>query len=83
MGPVEIGHPFSLSDLEDVAVRRRPVAFAEDAREAVVVSRRAIDAIATEGDAAPRVYGVNTGFGALSETRISAADVRQTTLTRV
>ncbi len=24
-----------------------------------------------------RVYGVNTGFGALSETRISAADIRQ------
>ena len=29
-----------------------------------------------QGDEAPRVYGVNTGFGALSETRISSADVR-------
>ena len=34
-------------------------------------------AIVTAGDEAPRVYGVNTGFGALSETRISAHDVRQ------
>ena len=30
----------------------------------------------TAGDNAPRVYGVNTGFGALSETRISASDIR-------
>ena len=76
MHPVHIGRPLALSDLEDVAVRGRPVAFAEDTRAKVVRSREAIDAIANAGDAAPRVYGVNTGFGALSETRISAADVR-------
>ncbi|AKV03213.1 Histidine ammonia-lyase [Labilithrix luteola] len=74
--PVQIGRPISLSDLEDVAVRGRPVAFAEEARAKVVRSRAAIDAIANAGDGAPRVYGVNTGFGALSETRIGAADVR-------
>lgn len=74
--PVQIGRPISLSDLEDVAVRGRPVAFAEDARAKVLRSRAAIDAIANAGDGAPRVYGVNTGFGALSETRIGAADVR-------
>src|SRR5262249_27677484 len=75
--PVFIGRRLSLSDLEDVAVRHRPVAFADEARERVVRSRVAIDAIAAAGDAAPRVYGVNTGFGAMSETRISAADVRE------
>lgn len=74
--PVHVGRPISLEDLEDVAVRRRRVVFAEEARERVLRSRAAIDAIADAGDAAPRVYGVNTGFGALSETRISAADVR-------
>jgi histidine ammonia-lyase len=75
--PVFVGRPLTLLDLEDVAVRGRPVAFAEEAREKVVRSRAAIDAIAKAGDAAPRVYGVNTGFGALSETRISAGDVRE------
>jgi histidine ammonia-lyase len=74
--PVRIGRPLSLSDLEDVAVRRRAVLFDDDARAKVTTSRKAIDAIADAGDDAPRVYGVNTGFGALSETRISAADVR-------
>src|SRR4051812_32538026 len=74
--PVRVGLPLSLSDLEDVAVRARPVSFAEEARAKVERSRAAIDAIASAGDAAPNVYGVNTGFGALSETRISASDVR-------
>src|SRR3954447_18852148 len=75
--PVRIGLALSLSDLEDVAVRARPVAFAEEARAKVERSRAAIEAIATAGHAAPNVYGVNTGFGALSETRISSTDVRE------
>src|SRR4051794_38352574 len=75
--PVLVGRPITLSDLEDVAVRGRPVALAEEARAKVLRSRLAIEAITTAGDAAPNVYGVNTGFGALSETRISATDVRE------
>jgi len=75
-GSVRVGLSLSLSDLEDVAVRARSVAFAEEARAKVELSRAAIEAIANAGDAAPNVYGVNTGFGALSETRISASDVR-------
>ncbi len=74
--PVVVGRPLSLSDLEDVALRGRPVVFDDEARAKVVRSRAAIDAIAEGGDGSPRVYGVNTGFGALSETRIPAADVR-------
>src|SRR3954462_13625923 len=74
--PVRVGLAFTLEDLEDVAVRGRRVAFADEARAKVERSRAAIDAIAKAGDAAPNVYGVNTGFGALSETRISASDVR-------
>jgi histidine ammonia-lyase len=74
--PVMIGRPLSLEDLEDVAVRHRAVALAPEALEAVRRSRAAVDAIALAGDDAPRVYGINTGFGALSETRISATDVR-------
>ena len=75
--PVVVGRPLSLQALEDVARRGRPVAFDPEARRQVVRSRGAIDAIAARGDDAARVYGVNTGFGALSETRISASDVRQ------
>jgi len=74
---VHVGQPLLLSDLEDVALRGRPVAFDPVARAKAEASRAAIDVICGAGDAAPRVYGVNTGFGALSETRISAADVRE------
>ncbi len=73
---VMLGTPIRPEDLEDVARRGRVVAVDSDARAAVVRSRAAVDAIARAGDAAPNVYGVNTGFGALSETRISAADIR-------
>lgn len=76
MKPLELGKPITLSDLEDVAVRGREVAVCNAARKGVIESRRAVDALCAAGDAAPRVYGVNTGFGALSETRIPAADMR-------
>jgi histidine ammonia-lyase len=75
--PILVGRPITLEALEDVARRGRAVRFDPEARARVVRSRAAIDAIAGAGDGGPRVYGVNTGFGALSETRISAADVRQ------
>jgi histidine ammonia-lyase len=77
MGAVLLGRPITLHDLEDVALHGREVAFADDARAAVTKTRGAIDAITGQGDAAPGVYGVNTGFGAMSETRISASDVRR------
>ena len=75
--PVLIGKTLTLRDLEDVAVRGRQVVFDDAARAKVTASRAAIDEITKAGDDAPRVYGVNTGFGALSETRISATDVRE------
>ena len=75
--PVVVRRPLSLEALEDVARGGRRVTFDPEARVLVMRSRGAIDAIAAAGDDGARVYGVNTGFGALSETRISAADVRQ------
>jgi len=75
--PVLVGESLTLEALEDVARRGRPVALGAEARARMSRSRAAIDAITQAGDAGARVYGVNTGFGALSETRISAADVRQ------
>jgi histidine ammonia-lyase len=73
--PVLVGRPLSLEDIEDVARRGRPVALCPEARERVLASRRAIDAIAAAGDQAPAVYGVNTGFGALAEKRISERNI--------
>ena len=74
--PVSLGRPLSLEALEDVACRGRAVDLDAAARIRAEASRGAIDAIARAGDAAPNVYGVNTGFGALSETRIGADDIR-------
>src|SRR5215831_7609470 len=75
--PVAVGEPLRLEDLEAVARAGREVVFGPAARARVASSRAAIEAIALQGDEAPRVYGVNTGFGALSEARISSADIRQ------
>ncbi|HEY4015960.1 MAG TPA: histidine ammonia-lyase [Polyangiaceae bacterium] len=74
--PVVVGRPLSLEVIDDVARRGRPVAFDSEARATVERSRAAVEAIADAGDGGPRVYGINTGFGALSETRISASQVR-------
>jgi histidine ammonia-lyase len=76
-GPqVVLGRPISPEDLEAVARHGAEVTLDAEARVAVDRSRAAVDAIAAAGDKAPNVYGVNTGFGALSETRISASDIR-------
>jgi len=74
--PVSLGRPLSLEALEDVACRGRSVRLDDESRARVKASREAIDAIARAGDRAPNVYGVNTGFGALSETRIGEDDIR-------
>ena len=74
--PVKVGGALTLEDLEDVAVRGRRVSLDPAARDKVGRSRAAVDRLSAAGDLGPAVYGVNTGFGALSETRISQADVR-------
>jgi histidine ammonia-lyase len=65
----------TLGDLEDVARRGRAVAFAEEARAAVRAARSVVDDLA-RADPGHHVYGINTGFGALSEVHISPGDVR-------
>ncbi|MBL8685834.1 MAG: histidine ammonia-lyase [Myxococcales bacterium] len=73
---VLVGSDLSLDDLVAVARRGARVAIDPAAKDKVNAARRAIDLVADGGDAAPRVYGVNTGFGFLAETRISADNVR-------
>ncbi|MFO0618119.1 MAG: histidine ammonia-lyase [Polyangiaceae bacterium] len=75
MDPVFIGRPLGLSDIADVARRGRPVALCEEARARTAASRAAIDALVLRGDDGPSVYGINTGFGALAETRIPEAQI--------
>ena len=76
LGPVILGRPIPIEALEDVARFGRSVELDAGARALVARSRAAVEAIAAAGEAAPHVYGVNTGFGALSETRISPSEVR-------
>ncbi len=73
---VRLGEPFSLEALEAVALGTARVSFPDAARAKVDRARAAVDALADAGDRAPNVYGVNTGFGALAETRIAADRIR-------
>jgi histidine ammonia-lyase len=76
--------PFRLGDddvtleaLADVARRNRKVEIGSAALAKMAKARDVVDEVVKGGDAAPAVYGVNTGFGALAEVRISAAQVAQ------
>ena len=67
----------TLQSIADVAHRRRDVSLGTDAVARMKAARRVIDDIAKAGEDAPAVYGVNTGFGALAEVRISSGQVRE------
>jgi histidine ammonia-lyase len=61
------GLPMKAGDIEAVAVGGRKVELAGDARSRIALSRAAIEQILAEGRT---VYGVNTGFGKLSDVHI-------------
>ena len=65
----------TLEALAEVARAGRRVEISETARAAMNEARAVVDVVIAGGDSAPAVYGVNTGFGALAEVRISAAQV--------
>ena len=70
VGPVLLGEPIDLAALEEVAHGRRRVELAPAARRKVREARGVVDGL--DRAVPPRhVYGINTGFGALSEVRIS------------
>lgn len=73
---VVIGEALTLEQVEEVSRGHRAVRLGDDARLRMQRSRAAVDAFVSGGNEAPRVYGINTGFGALSETRIDADDIR-------
>jgi histidine ammonia-lyase len=76
--PFRLGeHVLDLQSLAEVARGGRRVEISPAARVAMGRARAVVDAVVAGGDQAPAVYGVNTGFGALAEVRISAAQVTQ------
>ncbi|MBK7538624.1 MAG: histidine ammonia-lyase [Myxococcales bacterium] len=78
MAPFVLGQdPLTLTVIAEVARGARGVTLAEQARVRIRKARAIVDAVVAGGDDAPAVYGINTGFGALAEVRISAAQVAE------
>ncbi|MFQ5526380.1 MAG: histidine ammonia-lyase [Thermoanaerobaculia bacterium] len=61
------GHGLTLESYASVSENREPVALSSDARARVAEGRRAIERLVARHEP---VYGVNTGFGLLSDRRI-------------
>ncbi|HWM87432.1 MAG TPA: histidine ammonia-lyase [Kofleriaceae bacterium] len=68
--------PLTLDRIAAVARRGAAVTIASSARARMAESRAVIESVLVGGAAAPAVYGVNTGFGALAEVRISPDEIR-------
>jgi histidine ammonia-lyase len=66
----------TLEAIADVARAGKKVQLSAEARARIDAARAVVDRIADGGDAAPAVYGVNTGFGFLADVRISADEIR-------
>src|SRR5678809_52751 len=74
------GQQLTLQQIVDVAEGREQVVLADEARVRVEKARQVVQNIVTEGRT---VYGVNTGFGKLSDVSIDKADLIQLQLNLV
>ncbi len=74
------GQSLTIQQIAAVAARREQVALAPKARERVERSRAVVEQIVAQGHT---VYGVNTGFGKLSDVSIDQSDLRQLQLNLV
>lgn len=74
------GQSLTIQQIADVAARRERVALAAEARERAERSRLVVEQIVAQGRT---VYGVNTGFGKLSDVSIDQSDLRQLQLNLV
>ncbi|AKF05432.1 Histidine ammonia-lyase [Sandaracinus amylolyticus] len=73
---MRLGDAISLETLDLVARGDATVVLTDEVRARIDRARAAVDRLADGGDRAPNVYGVNTGFGALAETRIAHDQIR-------
>src|SRR5258705_803476 len=74
------GQKLTLQQIVAVASGKEPVTLAAEARERDERSRKIVEGIVAEGRT---VYGVNTGFGKLSDVRIEPSDLRDLQLNLV
>jgi histidine ammonia-lyase len=74
------GQQLTLQQIADVATGKEAVTLAADARGRVEEARRVVEQIVAQNRT---VYGVNTGFGKLSDVSIEHADLRQLQLNLV
>jgi histidine ammonia-lyase len=68
------GQSLTLAQIEAVALHAQPVALAPQANHRIAQSRSLIESILAAGQT---VYGVNTGFGKLSDVRIPDGSLAQ------
>jgi histidine ammonia-lyase len=68
------GHALTIPGLWAIAHHAEPCQLAETARRNMRESRALVEKLAAEPRA---IYGINTGFGPLSGTRVSPADLEQ------
>jgi len=74
------GQPLTLQQIVDVASGKQGVTLGAEARVRVEDARRVVEQIVAQNRT---VYGVNTGFGKLSDVTIEPADLRQLQLNLV
>ena len=66
--------PLTLAGLRRIALEGPALGLAPEARASVAASARTVEQIAASGKPA---YGINTGFGRLSQTRIPADELEE------
>lgn len=67
------GQPLTLEAIAEVALHNRPVALSGEALPRIQASRAVVDSLLVGGGTA---YGINTGFGKLSDVRIEPDQVQ-------
>ena len=68
------GQPLSLDQVSQVATGSMRVAIAAGARQRIAAAQAVVERIVTSNETA---YGINTGFGKLSDVRIGIEDLQQ------
>ena len=74
------GQKLTIEQIADVAHGREQVTLSAEARARIAAARRVVEKIVAENRT---VYGVNTGFGRLSDVRIDSGELQQLQLNLV